>query len=354
MSVRPERHSSVRGALYLGLLVILTLLVPLGIRALNAWYPTAAPASYFASVEGPRARAPFEPERIEELARLNPGIIVIGDSMAGTRVDHHRLAELSGRPVAPLLQPGSGSVFWYLAVKNWVIPSRSRPRAVVIFFRDTNLTHVRFRLDEAFRWNVDRVAGQREDEVDAVIAASGGPLRARVGAAIDDVYDARRARAWVEPALSTWVGRVMIPSRRQRTAFMTEMNGRFGVEHMRPMEPADLAATPDEETDFDGSVQQSVLPLLLRDARRAGLRVCFVRVQRRPRGTAPPAQSEPLRRYIEDLRRYIESQGGVWLDDTEEPAITSEALYEDGDHLAREARTYYTEILYARLRPFIE
>ena len=41
--------------------------------------------------------------------------------------------------------------------------------------------------------------------------------------------------------------------------------------------------------DFDGSVQQSVLPLLLRDARRAGLRVCFVRVQRRPRGTAPPA-----------------------------------------------------------------
>jgi hypothetical protein len=68
--------------------------------------------------------------------------------MAGTRIDERRLGELAGRPVAPLLQAGSGPVFWYLALKNWVIASGIKPRAVFIFFRDTNLTNVMFRLED--------------------------------------------------------------------------------------------------------------------------------------------------------------------------------------------------------------
>jgi hypothetical protein len=70
-------------------------------------------------------------------------------------------------------------------------------------------------------------------------------------------------------------------------------------------------------------------------------------------GNRPPPQSPALQEYIARLRAYIEANGGLWRDDTGDPAITLD-MYEDGDHLAAHSRTYYTEILYARLRPLLQ
>ena len=123
------------------------------------------PRSFLPAYESSRQREPFDPDPISDLARLKPGYVVIGDSMAG-RIDVRRLAQLSGRPVAPLLQAGSGSAYWYLALKNWVVASDIKPRAVFIF-RDTNLTDVLFRLSP---WTLDRVAREREDELNRVVA----------------------------------------------------------------------------------------------------------------------------------------------------------------------------------------
>jgi hypothetical protein len=88
---------------------------------------------------------------------------------------------------------------------------------------------------------------------------------------------------------------------------------------------------------------------MLRDAKRAGLTLCLVRVQRRPIGGRPPAQSRAMRRYIDHLRDYIEANGGILHDDTGDPALTLD-MYADGDHIARDARRRYTEILFERLR----
>jgi hypothetical protein len=89
---------------------------------------------------------------------------------------------------------------------------------------------------------------------------------------------------------------------------------------------------------------------MLRDASRAGLKLCFVRVQRRPVGGRPPVQSERLRKYVGDLRRYVEARGGAFHDDTGDPAMTLE-MYEDGDHIARHARDRYTTLFFERLQP---
>ena len=114
--------------------------------------------------------------------------------------------ELTGRPVAPLLQAGSGSAFWYLALKNWVVASGIKPRMVFIFFRDTNLTDVMFRLDEQFRWSLDIVAHDREDELNAVVA---GACRARCAASRRRSNDCIRAepRARVDRAGADRAGR---------------------------------------------------------------------------------------------------------------------------------------------------
>src|SRR5262249_38199667 len=209
-----------------------------------------------------------------------------GVSRAGSRIDPAVFARASGQSVAPLLYAGSGPAWWYLVLKNWVIASGIRPKAIFIFFRDTNLTDVMFRIDAA--WALDTAALAREDDLNAVVARRRGTPFYRAREAFDGLYQAPQTRRWVEPFAGEWPGRAMIPYRRPRAQFLEHLNTRFGLEHLRPMDAADMRETEDQDADFDALVDKSALPLMLRDAGRAGLRLCFVRVQRRPDGGRPP------------------------------------------------------------------
>lgn len=324
------------------------LLIPLVLRAANRIYvaPNLEP-SYLPAIEGPRDRVAFEADRIPALAGMNPTWVVIGDSMAGSRIDPALLSRLTGGQTAPLLYAGSGPAWWYLALKNWVIPSGIRPKAVIVFFRDTNLTNVMFRIDAT--WSLDTAALDREDDLNAVVARRRGTAFYRVRDRIDHAYQASQARRWIEPAVNDWPARAMFPFRRQRAAFLDGLNERFGLAHLRPMDAADMQATEDREADFDRYVDDSTLPLMLRDARAAGLTLLLVRVQRRPQNGRPPEQSAALRRYVSKLHGYVEARGGVFMDDTGDPAQTID-MYEDGDHLSREGRRRYTETFAIRLR----
>ena len=327
-------------------ILVLALLVPFGIRAVNAAAgqpPQRLP--YLPAFEGAREQ-PFAGGRIEELRRLNPAYVVIGDSMAGTRIDERLLGELTGEITAPLLQAASGPVFWHLALKNWVIASGIRPRVVFIFFRDTNLTDPLFRLDDRNRWSLDFVAAEREDEVNAIVMSRlQGPWH-RVHAAAEKLYSAERARRWMEPALIAWPARAVSPFRRQRARLLDQLNARFGLDRLRRMEAADIGA--DAGADFADEVNDSVLPLMLRDASRAGLTLCFVRVQRRPAGGRPPVQTAALQTYVADLRRHVEARGHLFHDETGDPELTLD-MYDDGDHITPGARARYTRHFHERL-----
>ena len=336
-------------SLRLAALVVIALVVSSVIPLANAWQTTERlPPTYLPALEGPRARAPFDANRVPDLQRLQPGYVIIGDSMAGTRVDERQLAELAHVPVAPLLQPGSGSAFWYLALKNWVIASGVKPRMVLFFFRDTNLTDLMFRLDQQYRWALDLAALDREGELDGVIAARLGPFH-RVHRLLDRLLGIEQARLRAEPAIAALPASFMITSRRRRAEFLSQMNDRLGLEHLRSMDAADVQADEGPDLDFTRDVDRSVLPLMLRDASRAGLTLCFVRVQRRPTANRPPPQPPALRRYVDALRSYLAEHGALFHDDTGDPLLTLD-LYADGDHLSRHARTLYTANLYNRLR----
>ena len=327
-------------------IVLLTLTVSVSLRFVHG---SSADASsrvpYLPAFPGHRSR-PFQAERIPELRQMNPGAVVIGDSMAGTRIDERLLSQLSGVPVAPLLQAGSGPAFWYLALKNWVVASGIKPRVVFIFFRDTNLTDVMFRLDDQYRWSLDMVAGDTEDELnDVVQSVLDGPFYA-LHQAVERIYHVDAARRTIEPIVSRAPARWIAGSAGQ-ARLLEHANQRFKLDHLRVMEAADIAA--DAGTDFAASVKHSVLPLMLRDAQRGGFKLCLVRVQRRPRGGQPPVQSPALKKYVRDLREYVQAHGGILHDDTGDQAMTLD-LYEDGDHIARNARPVYTRLFYERLR----
>ena len=323
------------------------LLLPFGLRAANYLHPSAnLQPSYLPALEGPRPRAAFDAEPISNLRILDPGWILIGDSMAGTRIDPDLFTQLSSQRIAPLLYAGSGSAWWYLVLKNWVIPSGTRPRAVFIFFRDTNLTDVLFRIDAA--WALDTAALAGEDDLNAVVARRRGTRFYQGTETLDALYAAPQVRRWLGPLVDEWPARAMIPYRRPRAQFLERLNTRLGLTHLRPMDAADMQETEDREADFDAFVDKSALPLMLRDARRAGLRLCFVRVRRRPEGGRPPYQSRALQRYVSRLRDYLLQGGAGFVDDTGDP-VQELSWYEDGDHLSRDGRRRYTELFVSRL-----
>jgi hypothetical protein len=151
---------------------------------------------------------------------------------------------------------------------------------------------------------------------------------------------------WAEPSIREWFTRYKYGNPQERAVFDARMERSFGLEYLRKDVPADVGAL--EVRDFQQELPSSILPELMRRSRAHHLPLCFVRVQRRPINNRPPEQSPALRKYVADLKSWIESNGGIFHDDTGDPEMTLD-LYEDGDHFDNKRR--YTEILRQRLDP---
>lgn len=306
-----------------------------------------ATPSYLPSVEATRVRQPFDDEPIWGLQDMQPGIVVIGDSMAG-RVHPEHLDALMQMRVAPILMNASGSGYWYLAFKNYVVASGITPEWTLIFFRDTNLTDLTFRLLGDYRDQLDSAASDLEPALDEVIARRlSGPWH-RAHGWIEGVYQSEAARAQLEPALSAWPARVMA-GHRGGLRLQSEINDLFTLDRLRPMPLSDMSVVSANDADFHANVDTSVLPLLLSLARERGLKLCFVRTQRRAPGGGLRPESPALVQYMRDLREYIERGGGALIDDQHDQEI-AQLPYDDLDHTARDARLPYTEILARKLK----
>lgn len=332
------------------LVVVLTFLVPFVWRAaVAAWGPpqSTLPTSYLPALEARRERVPFDAGHIEGLARMQPGFVILGDSMAG-RIDPVRLTQLSDKFVAPILRNASGSAFWYLAFKNYVLPAKIAPDWVIVFFRDTNLTDPLWRSSGFYRENLDYAASDAEPELNEIMAARTSGAWHRAQAAVDGAYGIDPARGWLEPALTDGLAR-LVAGEDARATFLGDVNDAFAFEHLRPLNEADMAAAEDKDANFPALVDTSVLPLFTALARAHGIRLAFVRVLRRTTDGQPRPESETLRRYVADLRRWLEREGAVLFDDRDDPDFATVA-YDDGDHIARTDRARYTELFWERLQ----
>jgi hypothetical protein len=334
----------------LGLVAAGTLVVPLGLRAVGPFLrsPKAAP-SYIPSVESPRERAPFAATVPAGLARNKPDYIILGDSMGVSRIDAPYLSRLvGGRGVQELFEAARGSVYWYLAFKNWVVGAGIRPKAVIFFFRDENLTDPLFRL---WTGTLDPVAVDQEPRLDQILALrTNGPYY-RVHRAAETLYQFDAVSEWLGPRLRN-APAALVAGSGARGRFVDTMNDTvFALDALRTMALADMQAADDAALDFQKVLPASVLPEIIRLSKESGIRVVFVRVQRRPTPTGPPPQSPALQRYVRDLSRYLLVNGAEFCDDWGDPDEPL-SIYEDGDHINRDYRSRYTE-LFVRKYPGI-
>jgi hypothetical protein len=324
---------------------------PLSIRAFNRAVVGAPPGlGYLPALELNREHRPFNPEPIENLRRGRPQWVFIGDSMLGTRIDPILLGELStthDELVAFLYHAATGPGWWYLSFKNHLVASGITPRAVFVFFRDTNLTDTLFRLEGHYGNTLDEVARPEEPELNALVAARRRGIWSRAHTTAVRVYETDVATGWLEPAIRRWFVNFRYPDPSERLRFDRSLNDRFDLANLRANVAADLGGANDT-ADFARDLPTSVLPSMTALAKQHGLQLVFVRVQRRPNGTTPPPQSPTLTRYVADLKAWLEAQGAIFHDDWGDPEMP-ESIYRDGDHVAD--RRHYTRVFRARLDP---
>lgn len=344
------------GLLYALLPVALVLMaaVPLLLRVSRPAHEQGVVPSYLPALEPARQRLPFKSDPIADLKYLDPTWVFIGDSIAGTRVDHLVFGELNDNEAAGVLfRPGTGPAWWFLAFKNWLVASGVKPRLTVLHFRDYNLTDTMFRLSDQYRWALDEVSKDSEPALNAAVAARVQGPWALARARLERFYEADRVRDWVEPAIRRWPAAIIVPPER-RAQLPDEVNQRFHLDKLRPFEAADMSAADRAQSDFAAMLPSSVLPAFVRLARANNLQVCFVRARRRPNADGSPApQPEYLRKYVADLSAWIASQGMLFIDDTPDTRLTLD-LYEDGDHMKRSARPYYTELLNEKIQALLK
>ena len=348
---RGESARSPRATLALVLVVAAAFVAPLSIRAFNRVIVGPPPGlGYLPALELNRHHRPFNPQPIDDLRHGRPQWVFIGDSMMGTRIDPILLGELSSTHdeiVSFLYHPATGPAWWYLAFKNHLVASGIRPRAVFVFFRDTNLTDTLFRLDSLYGNALDEVAHDDEPELNAIVAARRRGLWSSVHTAAVRLYETDIAAGWLEPAIRRWFVNARFPDPADRVLFDQTLNARFDLANLRTNVAADFGGANDR-ADFHRDLPTSVLPHMIALATAQRLQLVFVRVQRRPNGTTPPPQSPNLQRYVGELKAWIESHGALFHDDWGDPEMP-EAIYRDGDHVAD--RRHYTQVFRKRLDP---
>lgn len=338
-----------RQVLSLAVVLAGALVIPLGLRAVNGLLPGAEVRdSYLPTVETPRPREPFDQGSADAVRAVQPHYAVIGDSMAGIRIDPLQLTRLSHTRVVGLFHPGSPVAYWYLAFKNLVARNDLKEiRGAVLFFRDDQLTSQ----VQVTPGVLDRVAREQEPELDRLLAAH------RLGAFSDvhrlarDAYQFDRTRLWLQPLLSRTAAEAVTDTPEE---LQTSVNAEvFALDRLRPFAATDLAQGTGAALDFAAHIDASLLPEIMRVADEAGIRLAFIRVQRRPTAEGPPPQSEALRQYVRDLQAYLERRGAYFHDDWGDPDQPL-SMYADGDHLTSAGRARYTARFAERHAAFLK
>jgi hypothetical protein len=338
-----ERRAEAREVASIGrgklcMLVALALLVPALLR------PSASGA------------LPFKRDAFVGFDAIQPDYVLIGDSMLGTRIDQSLLNTIVGHNCCYVMwSGGAASAWWHLALKNYALAAEHRPRVVFIFFRDYFLTEPTYRIEDDYWWRIQRLSHPSEPQLMRSLVAR-ETWRDKLEKMFANLYPVQslrdRARYFLDWMAGRLSGTARVP---YGDPVADSFNELFDLDKARTTESDDTGyATEDGMSpDFDGNVETSLLPSMLELARGAGVKLVFVRVQRRPTRNGPPLQSPELVRYIGRLKAYLGSAGAGFYDFTGDPELPLSA-YSDGDHIGAEFEDMSTRLFVTRLQQYLQ
>ena len=302
------------------------------------------------------ARRAFDAQPIAELRQKQPEVVMIGDSVLGGSLDPVLFAKETGlRDVELLWNGGAASAAWYLLLKNNVVAAGIHPRLVCIFFRERMLTDATFRTGVTYRSFLESIRREKEPVYQTILQRDEAEEEGTLGRAIDWLYPLNDRRHVQAEKISRLAFRVASGGSARIGPLRRRVNKIFDLAKLRDEiwdESTELSGA--KAAEFDPDPKRSFLPHIVATAKQAGMPLCFVREKRYPRPDGTRPQSESLRRYIAQLRSWLESQGCAFVDLTND-LVPDQTMYLKArdDHMSPAAKEKMTKIYVRKLGPLL-
>lgn len=297
---------------------------------------------------GPTLDEYYKRTDTKRITELQPRVVLVGDSVLVLSVDPEGLSREMDVPVYGIGMPGSASAVWYLVLKNDIVPvPEPRPDILVLIFRDTILTRPGYRVYGSYFDQIDEYATPADTElIQRAYINSMNPLE-KMAEGYFPIYGSRwRVRETLDYYIRfTLTGLLLDCKRGCTTEAMSKVFEAANMEQNILGDAIGAAETylyTDRAFDFDREVDRSFLPEMIRLCRESGIQLVVVRTKTlRYKETSEPAA---LKRYIENLSAYLEENGVILLDFSNDPRLKDE-YFIDQLHLDMTGRDIFTQML---------
>ena len=302
------------------------------------------------------AKTRFNRQPLERLRAARPSVILIGDSLVHAAVDPQLLQkELGAGEVEMIWRGGAASAAWYLSLKNYVAASGVRPRLCCIFFTYDLLTNAAFRTTATYRSFLESLMHENEPVFRFVLGeqtARENPLQ-RI---VSWLYPLNERRHHYQEKISRFAYRTESLTGPKVKGLPRRVNEIFDVARLRQETlPQTAEAEAARPLIFSADPKKNFLLHMVETAARAGIPLCFVRVRPYPGPENEFQESPELRRYAEQLRSWIESQGCAFVDVTGNQKLTPDMYLRPGDdHIGPWAKEKATKIYAEELHPLLQ
>ena len=313
-------------------------------------------------------RVPFDNGPAKALKEMQPDFIFLGNSLLQTRIDPDFLKQLLKNKKSYFFEIyGGGPHHWYAQLKNYVVASEVKPKAIFIFFADNKLTYKSIYRGH-YKKMTESMLLDKEPVYDELTQLNYNSPLDRFRDWAEEFYPIQNysdkalnflRRIAVAPIfpddMKFFVNRMLkAPFSREVLSFdeqknynkrmmvIEEINSTFDLKNLRSV--ATYGPETDKEAyDFQKWLPKSFLPHIMDLAKKNGLRLNFVRVKPRPNPDGTVTQSDEQKQYFVALKGYLESHGARFFDYFHEDEFTL-PMYSDGDHLAWEYRQFSTQL----------
>jgi len=284
-----------------------------------------------------------------------PSIILAGNSLLDNSVNHLQFSKLLGIKALKMSRNGSASAYWYLLFKNVIAMSKHKPDSVAFFFRDYFLTNPSYRVTGRYKKLLEEVALKKEPLLDRLAYKSSMNPVEQAFALYSPLFQQRdNAVNQLEKTVKGKFISSLIDSRFKKVnkSIKSIFNNRKLDKHLLTIKQLEAESSGRRLYDFQIENKKSFLPHILDIGRKKGIRLLFVRMKRR-RDLFRESQPEMLKRYIDDLEKYLQDNGATLLDFTGNKKLT-EDLFSLGDHLSKDSgRKVFMRILAKKMKPLL-
>ena len=326
--------------LMINLLVMLT-------REEKQAYPLEAPIAF---------NSTYRLDYREKVELEQPAVIIVGDSTVD-RYEEQVFSEVFNQPTLVFSFSGSSSAHWQLFLRRAVLEGAHQPDMVIIFFRDSVLTTPYYLVLGSYYIRLEEVGAAQDADIYALAITSQKSTAERFFEKYLPIYAFRseiyfnliRDLQNLLPSLLVHCDDACVENALDQVFDEPNINDALREDQL--LNQAKLLYEP-ENLDFAARVDDSLLPIMLKELSDQDILPVFVRQRYRYHSEAAHVEEQELTQYLTDLEGYVTAHGGVYIDLIELESLQRD-FFRDSLHLksdsAEEASRLIAEFVRQKL-----